>query len=72
MADSVGEGVGLCLLAISNKTDYPSRLLQEVTHLGMYACIIFYILLSQDVVTFVCHCTPYLEFNRLIHEYDLI
>jgi hypothetical protein len=38
--DTTGEGVAL-LSGVSNKTDNSSRLLQEVTHLGMYACIIF-------------------------------
>jgi len=40
MTDSVG-GVTFHLSDMPNKADYPSRLLQEVTYLGMHACIIF-------------------------------
>jgi hypothetical protein len=31
-------------LGMPDKADFPSRLLQEVTHVGMYACMIFRIL----------------------------
>jgi hypothetical protein len=48
--DTIGEGVAL-LSDVSNKTDNSSRLLQEVTHQGMYACIIFYFIRQYTSIT---------------------
>jgi len=61
------------LTDMSNKANCSSRLLQEVTNLAMYACIILYILLLQDIVT---PCSPLYStagiYHTFIHEYDVV
>jgi hypothetical protein len=49
---AVGEGVALHPSDMSNKAHCPSRLLQEITHLGMYA--IFYSLKTVLLPVFQC------------------
>jgi hypothetical protein len=60
MTDLAAEGVVLHLQGMSKKANYPSRLLQEVIHLGYVRLHYFLYFTLTRHCNFVCQCTPWL------------